>query len=50
MIITQPDFRQPMDAAELSELIIKMKQELALDRPEVVIEPDWQLAVKKLRS
>lgn len=50
LIITQPDFRQPMDAAELSELIIKMKQELALDRPEVVIEPDWQLAVKKLRQ
>lgn len=49
LIITEPNYRLKKDADELAQLVAELKIELNLiDRPTVIVEPDWKEAVQKL--
>jgi dihydrofolate synthase/folylpolyglutamate synthase len=48
LIITEPNFRNKMDAEQLAEQAVKLVKEI--DRTiEIVVEPDWKKALELLR-
>ena len=46
LIVTEPDFRKKLPAHVLSELL----QELAFDERKIIVEPNWRVALEKLRT
>ncbi|REE69509.1 dihydrofolate synthase/folylpolyglutamate synthase [Paenibacillus taihuensis] len=49
LIVTEPNFRKAMPAAELAELISEIRE--TVDRPfELIVEPDWKQALKRLQG
>lgn len=50
VIVTEPTFGQAKPTQELFDVITEMKQEGGLDRLEIIAEPDWQEAIKRLQQ
>ncbi|MDB5053467.1 MAG: folC [Bacilli bacterium] len=48
LIITEPDFRNKMDAVKLAELARTLKDELNL-QIQIIIEPDWKQGLTQLK-
>ncbi|MBJ6362919.1 bifunctional folylpolyglutamate synthase/dihydrofolate synthase [Paenibacillus sp. GCM10012307] len=47
LVVTEPDFRKRMAASELASLIAEMKEQYEF---ELIVEPDWKLALQRLRE
>ncbi|AZN42296.1 bifunctional folylpolyglutamate synthase/dihydrofolate synthase [Paenibacillus albus] len=49
LIVTEPNFRKAMPAAELAELVSEIRE--SVDRPfELIVEPDWKQALERLQG
>ncbi|SEM67022.1 folylpolyglutamate synthase/dihydrofolate synthase family protein [Paenibacillus sp. OV219] len=49
LIVSEPNFRKAMPAAELAELVSEIRD--SIDRPiELIVEPDWKQALKRLQG
>ncbi|UVI33717.1 bifunctional folylpolyglutamate synthase/dihydrofolate synthase [Paenibacillus spongiae] len=49
LVVTAPDFRKAMPAAELAELVQSMKEESGHSF-ELIVEPNWKQALERLQS
>ncbi len=47
LVVTEPDFRKKMAAPELASLVAEMKGQFEF---ELIVEPDWELALQRLRE
>ncbi|MBN2984856.1 bifunctional folylpolyglutamate synthase/dihydrofolate synthase [Cohnella algarum] len=49
LIVTEPDFHKKMKAADLAEIARRLKKSGDSGPETVIVEPDWKLALEKLR-
>jgi dihydrofolate synthase/folylpolyglutamate synthase len=49
LIVSEPDFRKKLDAAELAKLVEKVRQERGKPHLQVLVEPNWKLALEQLQ-
>jgi dihydrofolate synthase/folylpolyglutamate synthase len=49
LIVTEPDFRKKLDAAKLAVMAEDVQAEIGSNAM-IIVEPDWQLALAKLRD
>lgn len=50
LILTEPDFRRKMDAAEMAGIVENLRPSYAKQDVEVIVEQDWRKALELLRS
>lgn len=50
LVITEPDFRRKMDAAEFAKVVDSMVLQLCIQPIEMFIEPDWKKALEQLKT
>jgi dihydrofolate synthase/folylpolyglutamate synthase len=50
LILTEPDFRRKMDAAEMAGIVEKLRPSYAKEHVEVIVEQDWRKALALLKS
>ena len=50
LILTEPDFRRKMDAAELLQIVERLRPAIAKENLEIIVEPDWAKALDLLKS
>lgn len=50
LILTEPDFRRKMAAAELLQIVERVRPATAKKELEIIVEPDWAKALDLLKS
>lgn len=50
LILTEPDFRRKMDAAELLQIVERVRPAIAKQELEIIVEPEWAKALDLLKS
>lgn len=50
IILTEPDFRRKMNADQLSQLVMKLQQEMNRTEVDVIVERDWRQGIQLLQS
>ncbi|QOS80808.1 bifunctional folylpolyglutamate synthase/dihydrofolate synthase [Paenibacillus sp. JNUCC31] len=50
LILTEPDFRRKMDAAELLQIVERVRPAFAKQELEIIVEPEWAKALDLLKS
>ncbi|MCM3175218.1 folylpolyglutamate synthase/dihydrofolate synthase family protein [Paenibacillus sp. MER 99-2] len=50
LILTEPDFRRKMDAADLLQIVERVRPAIAKPELEIIVEPEWAKALDLLKS